>query len=249
MKRIVRRFFPRLVSRYRRFRYRLVNKPKITYSHSGEDILIAYVISNSTKSVRFVDIGCAHPVFDNNTYSMYRKGHYGVNVDARTEVKKLYSLIRPRDRFINSIISDSSDSKSADFFVNSDDPHVSSVSADWAVGNLDSRKRLESRHLPTSTLAEVFRASWAFLGFDTPEKRNAAVLVLSIDVEGQDLPVLKSNDWVAFKPDIVCIETFGTGNIDDLMQGEIYQFLSKRGYQLTALTPLSSIFELKIDSS
>lgn len=221
-----------------------MNRPKVTYSYSGEDTLIAYIVSNSKKSIRFVDVGCAHPIFDNNTFLLYRKGHFGVNVDARAEVKRLYSLFRRRDRFVNSIVSDSTEGEFADFYVNADDPHVSSISADWAVGNLESRQNLESRRLPVATLADIFRSNWTFLGLDTVEKRKGVILVLSIDVEGQDLSVLKSNDWTTFIPDIVCIETFGTGNVNDLIQSDIYQFLSSRGYQLAALTPLTSIFAL-----
>lgn len=249
MKRVVRKLFPRLVSRYRRLTYLLANKPKIIFSHSGEDILIQYIISDPSKSLRFVDIGCSHPIIDNNTFSMYRKGHYGVNVDARSELKKPCSLIRPRDRFITSLVSEASNSNSANFFVNSDDPHVSSISEDWATGHLDSRMKLSARSVSLSTLADIFRSNYEFLGLDSPEKRSETIFVLSVDVEGHDLSVLKSNDWTLFKPNIVCVETLGPGSIESLIQGDIYQLLSGVGYQLVALTPLTSLFELNPSGS
>lgn len=242
IKSFVRQRFPRLTSGYRRLRFRIVHFPSLTYSFGGEDILISFILSNTSKNIRWVDVGCAHPIFDNNTYRFYRKAGLGVNVDARSSLKLVHTLIRPRDRFINAIVSDETDTQFGEFFVNLDDPHMSSISPKWAIGNLDSSRNLKSTLVKKTTLAEILQENLDFLGLQTLELRDASIFILSIDVEGHGLAVLLSNDWASFKPDIVCIETIGNGSIADLLSGKIYEFLDSKNYELAAFTPLTSIF-------
>ena len=244
-KKIVRSRFPRITSIYRRYRYRIVHLPSLTYAFGGEDTLISLILSGTEKKIRWVDVGCAHPIFDNNTYRFYRKGGLGVNVDARKSLNLSHRILRPRDRFINAIVSDQTDSKFVQFFVNQDDPHMSSVSPDWAVGHLDSRNDLKSIRVTSTTLSEIFQENLDFLGLQTLTLRTESVLILNIDVEGHDFSVLLSNDWEKFKPDIICIETIESGNISDFMSGNIYQLLLTKNYVLSAFTSLTSIFVLQ----
>ena len=55
----------------RKFRSR-----NISYSLSGIDLLVAYIFQNKKKGF-FIDIGCNHPVYNNNTYLLYKKGWRG----------------------------------------------------------------------------------------------------------------------------------------------------------------------------
>jgi hypothetical protein len=64
--------------------------------------------------------------------------------------------------------------------------------------------------------------------------------LLSVDCEGFDLQVLKSNNWIKFRPTVICVEewdfNFGTKN------SEIGAYLYNLGYSRYAYTGLSSIF-------
>jgi hypothetical protein len=67
--------------------------------------------------------------------------------------------------------------------------------------------------------------------------------ILSIDVEGLDLPILKSIDFTAFSPTVICIETIsystkGQG-VKDL---EIIDYLERKGYLKYADTYINTIF-------
>jgi hypothetical protein len=210
--------------------------PRLTYSFSGEDILISDLALQISPSVRYVDVGCAHPIFDNNTYLLYRKGSLGINVDARVELSNKYSRYRKRDIFINRIVTSAKAISHETFFVAKDDPHTSSKDLEW----LKEGQSFESRSVQVSTLEEIFETNSTFLGIENPTARSKVCLVLSVDVEGHDLEVLKSNDWRKFLPDLIAVETL---NSKDLVNSDIAKYLQTKGYVLCAATPLTSIFK------
>jgi hypothetical protein len=55
------------------------------------------------------------------------------------------------------------------------------------------------------------------------------IVLLDIDVEGYDLPVLQSNDWNPFRPKIVMVETQIKSGIDDFMHSIGYSPLARIG--------------------
>jgi hypothetical protein len=63
--------------------------------------------------------------------------------------------------------------------------------------------------------------------------------VLSIDVEGAEMDVLRSNDWDAFTPPIIIAEEYSP---PWLKISEINQFLNTRGYELKNYIGVSSIY-------
>ena len=56
---------------------------------------------------------------------------------------------------------------------------------------------------------------------------------ISIDVEGLDLEVLKSNDWSKYRPKFVLVEILSSG-LHEIENSEIGQFLSDAGYAVSA---------------
>jgi hypothetical protein len=245
IKNLVRKLLPGLTSRYRRLIYRAAHFPRLTYSFAGEDILISFLLADNRKKVRWVDVGCAHPIFDNNTYSFYRKGGLGVNVDARKSLGLAHRIFRPKDRFVNAVVSDRIVSQPIEFYINPDDPHMSSINLNWAKGHLKSKGDLKRALVEQVTLAQIIQSNLVFLGLQTSELRNESIFILSVDVEGHDLSVLQSNDWNAFTPDIICVETFELKSISELKKNAIFNFLELKNYELCSFSPLTSIFKLK----
>ncbi len=64
---------------------------------------------------------------------------------------------------------------------------------------------------------------------------------LSVDVEGLDLAVLRSNDWARFRPRCVLVEALGV-SLGDVQSGEIYRLLAGNGYELIAKTFNTLVF-------
>lgn len=64
---------------------------------------------------------------------------------------------------------------------------------------------------------------------------------LSIDVEGLDFSVLRSNDWSLYRPSYVMVESLET-SLEDAMQGDIYKYMQSHAYELFAQTQNTLIF-------
>jgi hypothetical protein len=67
-----------------------------------------------------------------------------------------------------------------------------------------------------------------------------AIDFLTVDVEGRDLVVLKSNDWRRFRPRLVLVESIGQ-TLREAMDGEVGRFMEAQGYRLFAKT-LNTLF-------
>jgi hypothetical protein len=64
---------------------------------------------------------------------------------------------------------------------------------------------------------------------------------LSVDVEGLDLVVLRSNDWARFRPRCVLVEALGVA-LKDVQSSGIYELLSGQSYELIAKTFNTLVF-------
>ena len=71
---------------------------------------------------------------------------------------------------------------------------------------------------------------------------------ISIDVEGLDLAVLRSNDWSAFRPHCVLVEALGI-SLEAVMDSEVCGYLRGQGYELFSKLFNSLIFRERSASS
>ena len=88
---------------------------KNSYSFGGSDLLIDYIFK-SKKSGFYLDIGCQHPVSNNNTYLLYRRGWNGINIDLDSKNIRLFNLERPNDINICKCVSSDNSKKNLFFF-------------------------------------------------------------------------------------------------------------------------------------
>lgn len=61
---------------------------------------------------------------------------------------------------------------------------------------------------------------------------------LKIDTEGNDLEVLKTNDWQIFRPSLICVETWESA------KEEIANFLNEVGYSMIGKTDVNEFFSI-----
>ena len=76
------------------------------YSFSGVDVLINDIFKKQ-ESGFYLDIGCQHPIKNNNTYKLFKKGWKGVNIDLDQDNINLFNLSRPNDLNICTAVSSS----------------------------------------------------------------------------------------------------------------------------------------------
>jgi hypothetical protein len=63
---------------------------------------------------------------------------------------------------------------------------------------------------------------------------------MTIDVEGHELQVLRSIDWLVCNPTLVLIEDLNF-DLNHLMENELYTFMINKKYQMVAKT-LNTVF-------
>ena len=98
----------------------------------------------------------------------------------------------------------------------------------------DGYKLLDKKNIPVIKLKEVL---------DEYMSKELIIDFMTIDVEGMELEVLKSNDWEKYSPEILLIEICGNVNFEEIICNPVYVFLKKQGYFLVACTGRTYFFK------
>lgn len=177
----------------------------------------------------YVDVGALHPWRYSNTYWAYLEGWSGLNIDATPGSMDAFRRARPRDRNVEAAVADGA--RTITFFA-FDEPALNTFDpAAVQRAQADGYRVVEERELRTTTLAELLREHLP----------GARIDFLSVDVEGFDADVLRSNDWDAFAPEVVLAETFGQ-TVVEAQASPVARILGDRGYELIAKTANTAIY-------
>lgn len=201
-----------------------------SYSQEGEDMILRKLLEFEATGF-YIDVGAHHPMRFSNTYYFYKKGWAGLNIDARPGIKQLFDSARPRDINIESGVSPEK-CKLTYFMFN-----------EPALNTFDSKLANErvSNIFYITDKTEVDCLSLSEL-LDIYLPKNRSITFMSIDIEGYDLPVLKSNNWDKYRPLFIVVESYDSF-IVDVIEGEIYKYLLCLGYKLFSKSYLSLIFK------
>ena len=110
---------------------------RISYSYGGVDSLILNIFKDKEKGF-YIDIGCGHPIKNNNTYLLNKKGWNGINIDLDEENINLFNVSRKNDFNFAAAVSDTEGE--ADLYIT---PGYNFKIIDGLITNF---------HLPQSTL-------------------------------------------------------------------------------------------------
>jgi FkbM family methyltransferase len=204
-----------------------------SYSQSGEDAVLSLFLGN-IKNGFYVDIGAHHPKRFSNTFMFYKKGWSGINIDPMPGIINLFNTQRKRDITLEIGISEKGGSLDYYMFNESALNGFSSNLFNERHNNKDIYKIVGIKKIKTIPLGDV-------LDQYLPENKN--IDFMSIDVEGLDFEVLKSNNWNKYKPKFLLIE-FLDKNIEEVIRDDIYKFLINLNYIFIAKTQLTCIFKL-----
>lgn len=195
-----------------------------SYSQEGEDRILWRLFEGSAPGC-YVDVGAHRPKRFSNTYLFYREGWSGITIDPDPDAAPLFARQRPRDIHIQAGVSDAPGRLAYRRF---EEPALNTFDGRLA----DERERagryraLPAIEVEVATLASLLRRHW-------PGGR--AFELLSVDAEGLDLQVLRSNDWGAFRPQYVLAESLGA-SLERLDADPCCAFLRSVGYAPFAKT-------------
>lgn len=195
----------------------IYNRYNISFSKSGDDIQLMKLINNSTPGA-YVDIGCWHPVKASNSYYFYVRDWKGICIDPNPELKILYNKFRPKDNFINAGIGESG--TSLEYFM-LEESSMNTFSKDFLKKHQLESEIIKKIDVPLYSLKEIL---------DVNLDKKDRLDFFDIDVEGFDLEVLKTNDWVKYRPKVIIIET--DISIREDINSKIVKYLELQNYRL-----------------
>jgi len=202
-----------------------------SYSQEGEDMILRRLFEKQ-KTGFYVDVGAHHPKRFSNTFFFYKKGWSGINIDAMPNSMRLFDKIRPRDINLEVPISDKKQKLKYYMF---NEPALNGFSKDLAEkrDGKDNYKIISERDMETSTLEKILEKN-------LPSGQE--IDFMSIDVEGLDFQVLKSNNWKRFRPKFVLVEVLDS-SIKEIANSKEYKYLAEFGYEIFAKTVNTVIFQ------
>ncbi len=223
IKKAVRRLTPKFFQEIFTEPFRYVN---MSYSQEGEDTLLARFFENKKGFGFYIDVGAHHPQRFSNTYCFYKKGWSGINIDAMPGCMKAFDRDRERDLNLEAAVSDKEEILTYYIF---NEPALNGFHKELSRGRDKNGGYFitGTREIKTVKLSDIL---------DRHSHRFKEIDFLSVDVEGLDLQVLKSNNWDKYRPAIVMTEDLDNFTIDEKGKSQVVGFLEKTGYRLYAKT-------------
>ena len=193
-------------------------QPNRCYGQDGEDLILNRLLDGQALGF-YVDVGAHHPVRFSNTYLFYQRGWRGINIDAMPGSMKKFNKVRPRDINIKCGVAGKAGKLMYHRF---NEPALNTFDAAEA----------EHKNKPPYQMIETVEVAVERLDALLVRYLPAGQQIdfLSVDVEGKDEEVLRSNDWSRYRPRFILAETLRT---DMLSLGEcpVVQFLRSVGYK------------------
>ena len=205
-------------------------------SQFGEEKLVLSFFDKEYRG-KFLDIGCFHPTRHNNTYTMYKSGWHGINIDLNPLTIELFNFARVKDININAAISDQEETKTLYF-----------------VDELNTQNTLEANHL--SFLKNHHNLKEEEISEQEVKTKKLDKILdsynfndidfMNIDVEGHELKILNSIDFSKYKIKFICIEMIDHNEQSKIVNKELNAILERNDYVLAKKIDFNFIYKKMI---
>lgn len=200
----------------------------VSFSQSGEDIVVNGLLSRESTKGMVVDLGAYHPYRFSNTFALYLEGWRGLNVDANPQAVELCRQVRTEDVSVHALLSDKVEELKYFLF----------EEGAWNTTDEAAALDLLARTPPPTKLMRVDKlftrqANELFAEYVADRKFD----FLNIDIEGMDSRVLFSIDFHKYRPRVIAIEF----DLDRWKKDDARLFLSTYGYRVVSVCMHTSI--------
>lgn len=208
---------------------------KITNSQAGEDSILAYmfaVLGVPFDKCTYLDLGANHPREMSNTYFFYSQGARGVLVDANADICEELRKERPGDIVINKCVTDKSGETITFNILN-----VDGISTTENIEDLIK----ENPNVKLERAVEIESICYTDL---VKKYLGKAPEILNLDIEGKEMDILNSIDFINFRPHVLIIEMipYSTDLVVNVKNQKIMEFMKSKDYDEFAFTGINSIF-------
>jgi len=202
-----------------------------SYSQKGEDLVIDKILGRRNKGF-YIDIGANDPSRFSNTKRFYDKGWKGINIEPDYDNFSRIKAARERDVNLNIGIANNDGKLEFYRFVPDTLSTFCKEEADEYVEQ--GYNLVEKIEVSVRKLSDVLKEHC----------HGREIDFMSIDTEGFDMQVLRSNDWNKFVPKLICIESVAhtMSGKDNEKDDNHEPFLIKLGYKKVYDNGLNSIY-------
>lgn len=214
-------------------------KEYLSFAQAGEDRVLKFLFTSmGLNTITYLEIGTNNPIEINNTYLFYLGGSTGVCIEPNPTLLGKIQRYRPRDKCLNVGVGGNESSGLMDFYIfdeSDSEKGLSTFSKKDAefVQNTTHIKIAEIKKIPVVSIGEILKSNFS----------GKAPDLISLDVEGLDLEILKGIDFSVWRPIAICVETVNfTIDHKKVKNKEIINFMESKGYFVYADTGINSIF-------
>jgi len=168
----------------------------LTYAQHGDDLMLVNLFRlMGIEKPSYLDVGAHHPFNISNTALLYERGSRGINVEANPELIMAFKVHRPKD--INLNFGVATVNGEMDFYMYSNTSGRNTLSREEvaavksAMG--DPKKIMKVKTVTINHIVDEYS------GGKFPD-------LLTMDIEGMDLPVLRSMNLTVNSPKVICVE-------------------------------------------
>ena len=197
--------------------------PNLHFAEFAEDVMVNRIFKNQDKGT-YIDIGAYHPFKGSLTYTLFKKGWKGTNIDLSKTSIDLFKMARPNDVNICCAISNKTEKKI--YFENSPINQQNSLI----------KKNNEQREIEIQayTLDELLISR----NIENPD-------YLNIDTEGNEMDVLEGVNFNKINPKLITIEENNFAKISN-SNNEKKNYMYERNYILINTIGVTMFFYQKL---
>lgn len=180
-------------------------RPK-TFGQLGEDAVIEnhlqWLNLPFDKSGMYLDIGAFHPTRGSNTFRFYKKGCKGYVIDVGKKKKKIWSIFRPRDTFIEAVLV-------SNYF--KEDKVLFSMASEYGIETdhiVSSGIKKEDKKIKLYNSKVISVNSLEKIINEDKNWKNANWKFINIDIEGGENEIIKEFNFLKLNADVIAIEYF-----------------------------------------
>ena len=173
--------------------------PWTQYSRNLEDVMLRRALAGVTQGA-FLDVGAAHPIYDNNTYALYGRGWRGIALEPIEEAAALWQQERPEDLLI--AMAAAAEEGEKILHVLSAAAQMSTLDPSYAAERRSEGYEVSTRRVPATTLNAVL-----------DRFHEGDLHLMSLDVEGAEREVLAGLDLARHRPWIMVVEATRPGSL------------------------------------
>lgn len=207
---------------------------QMSYSQCGEDMIIDFLFAwLGVEKIAYLDVGAHHPTWLSNTYYFYARGERGILIEPDEDLCAGLRQKRPRDTVLNLAVATSGEDE-VDMY----------VMTSRTLNTLDRAQAEELVAGGRERIEAVRKVRLAGINEILSEQFGAAKPnLVSLDIEGLDLEILRAWDYSRFRPEVFCVETLTyTEDNSERKLNEIIELMISKGYRAYADTYVNTIF-------